>query len=130
MKRLEMKNSNIILTEKEQKYQHSHREKLINMNILQVNKFYPQIKEESQNKISLLILLQEKLQKNKEKKKNNIRLKQVEALKALKPKGNLKSLKPEESKELESIKGVFPKNVRTKETKNEIDEIKKHEEKI
>ena len=57
-------------------------------------------------------------------------MKQVEALKALKSKGNLKSLKPEENKELESIKGVFSKNVRTKETKNEIDGIKKYEEKI
>ena len=57
-------------------------------------------------------------------------MKQVEALKALKSKGNLKSLKPEENKELEPIKGVFPKNVRTKETRNEIDGIKKYEEKI
>ena len=57
-------------------------------------------------------------------------MKQVEALKALKSKGNLKSLKPEENKELESIKEVFTKNVRTKETKNEIDGIKKYDEKI
>ena len=57
-------------------------------------------------------------------------MKQVEALKALKSKGNLESLKPEENKELESIKEVFPKNVRTKETKNEIDGIKKYDEKI
>ena len=57
-------------------------------------------------------------------------MKQVEALKALKSKGNLESLKPEENKELESIKGVFSKNVRTKETKNEIDGIKKYDEKI
>ena len=41
MVRLEMKNYNIILTEKEQKYQ----VKLINMNILEVKKYYPQIKK-------------------------------------------------------------------------------------
>ena len=38
MTRLEMKNSNMILTEKEQKYQHYHPEKLTNMNILEVKK--------------------------------------------------------------------------------------------
>ena len=36
MIRLEMKNHKKILTEKQQKYQHYHLEKLINMNILQV----------------------------------------------------------------------------------------------
>ena len=35
MKNLKMKNCNMILTEKEPKYQHNHPEKLINMNILQ-----------------------------------------------------------------------------------------------
>ena len=39
MIRLEMKNHNIILTEKQQKYQHYHLEKLINRNILQVKKY-------------------------------------------------------------------------------------------
>ena len=38
MIRLDMKNNNMILTEKQQKYQHYHPEKLINMNILQVKK--------------------------------------------------------------------------------------------
>ena len=33
MIRLEMKNCNMILTEKQQKYQHYHLEKLINMNL-------------------------------------------------------------------------------------------------
>ena len=46
MIRLEMKNCNIILTEKQQKYQHSHLEKLINMNILQAKKYYLLVKEE------------------------------------------------------------------------------------
>ena len=46
------------------KYQHYHQVKLISMNILQVNKNYLLIKDERQNKLSLLILLQEKLWKN------------------------------------------------------------------
>ena len=40
MIRLEMKNYSMILTEKQQKYQHYHLENVINMNILQVNKYY------------------------------------------------------------------------------------------
>ena len=43
-------------------------------------------------------------------------IKQVEALKAL---------KPEENQELESIKGLFPIKMKNSEIKNEIDEIKK-----
>ena len=38
MIRLEIKNYNTILTEKQQKYQHYHQVKLINMNILQMKK--------------------------------------------------------------------------------------------
>ena len=34
--KIEIKNCNIILTEKQQKYQHYHQVKLVNMNILQV----------------------------------------------------------------------------------------------
>ena len=37
---LEMKNHNTILTEKLQKNQHSHLEKLTNMNILEEKKYY------------------------------------------------------------------------------------------
>ena len=66
MMRLEIKNYNTILTEKQQKYQHYHLEKFINMNILQVIKYYHLIKEELQNKLSLYLLQQEKLQKNKQ----------------------------------------------------------------
>ena len=40
MIRLEMKNYSMILTEKQQKYQHYHLENVINMNILQVKKYY------------------------------------------------------------------------------------------
>ena len=38
MIRLEIKNDNMTLTEKQQKYQYYHLEKLIHVNILQVNK--------------------------------------------------------------------------------------------
>ena len=44
MIRLEMKSYNLILVEKQQKYQHYHVEKLINMNILQLKKYYFLIK--------------------------------------------------------------------------------------
>ena len=39
MVRLEMKNYNMILTEKHQKYQHYHPEKLINMNVKEISPF-------------------------------------------------------------------------------------------
>ena len=44
MIRLEMKNYNAILIEKQQKHQNYYLEKLIKMNILQVKKYYPWIK--------------------------------------------------------------------------------------
>ena len=44
MIRLEIKNCNMILTEKQQKLQHCHLEKFVNMNILQMNKCYLLIK--------------------------------------------------------------------------------------
>ena len=47
-------------------------------------------------------------------------IKQVETLKAL---------KPEENQELEPIEGLFPKKIGNSEIKNEVDEIKKWEEK-
>ena len=46
MIRLEMKSYNKILTEKQQKYQHYHQVKLINMNTLQMKKYYHLIKLE------------------------------------------------------------------------------------
>ena len=46
MKRLEMKNCNMMLIEKQKKYQHYRLEKLINLNILQVKKYYHMIKVE------------------------------------------------------------------------------------
>ena len=41
--------------------------KFVSMNILQEKKYYHLIKNKKQNKLSLLILLQEKLLKNKQK---------------------------------------------------------------
>ena len=45
--------------------------KLINMNTLQVEKYYHLIKVEQQDKLSLYILIQEKLLKNKQKQLRN-----------------------------------------------------------
>ena len=41
-----LKDEKLVLTEKQQKYQRCHLEKLINLNILQVKKYYLLIKEE------------------------------------------------------------------------------------
>ena len=46
MIRLEMKNYNMILTEKQQKYRLHHQVKLMNMNMLQAKKNYLLIKKE------------------------------------------------------------------------------------
>ena len=46
MIRLEMKNDNIIVTEKQQKYRHYQQVKLIYINISQEKKYYLLIKEE------------------------------------------------------------------------------------
>ena len=46
MIRLEIKNYNTILTEKQHKYQHYHQVKLITMNLLQVENYYYLIKVE------------------------------------------------------------------------------------
>ena len=67
MIRLEIKNYNIILTEKQQK-QHYHQVRLINTKIFQVKKYYLLIKIECYNNLSLLIRFKEALMKNKKKK--------------------------------------------------------------
>ena len=46
MTKLKMKNYKTILTEKLQKYQHHYQAKLINMNTLEVKKYYHLIKVE------------------------------------------------------------------------------------
>ena len=53
------------LMEKEQKYKQYSWVKLTNMNILQEKKYYLLTKLKLQTKLNLLILLQEKLLKNK-----------------------------------------------------------------
>ena len=79
----------MVFTEKQQK--------LININILQVKKYYLLIENKYQNKLSLHILLQEKLQKNKQKK-------QVGALRSV----DLSNRKDE----LKQTEGIFPKTCR------------------
>ena len=39
-------------------------------------------------------------------------------------------MKPKENQELESVEGIFPEKMRNNETENEIDKLKKWEEKI
>ena len=97
--KIKMKNYTITLTETQQKHQHYLQLRLINMNILQVRKYYHLIKAESQNKLS-----RHSLHSVKHLKNNRITedqgIKHVEALKLL---------KPEENQELESIDGRFSK---------------------
>ena len=57
-------------------------------------------------------------------------IKKVEALKTLKPDDSLKPSKPGENHEQESIEGPVPKNAKTNEIENDIDEIRKWEDKI
>ena len=66
----------------------------------------------------MYILLKEKLLKNKRKQGK----KQAEALEVLKSEKNKEDIK--------SVEGLFPDGMRTNKIKNEIDEIKKWEEKI
>ena len=89
MIRLEMKNCNLILTEKQQKYQHYHLEKLISMNILQVKKYYLLMEDFAYS------LLEKALEKQTEK--------QVGALKSLKPSNKKNELKESE--------GIFLQNL-------------------
>ena len=110
MIRLEMKNYNMILAEKQRKYQHYCQVKFRNKNILQAKKYYHMIKVEKQNQQSLHIFLSVKHLKNKQK--------QLE----------IKERKPEKNKEdIKSIEGLFAKEIRTSEIKNEIYEIRKLE---
>ena len=75
MIRLEMKNCNMILTEKQQKYQHHHLQKLINMNILHVKKYYLLIREQSKVVYSPLgKLLRNKQKQLKNKEENKLKL--------------------------------------------------------
>ena len=72
MIRLKVKKQNKILTEKQQKYYNYYQVsfKLINMNFLQVKKYYFLMRAECQNKLGLLILFQEKLEQLQMKEEN------------------------------------------------------------
>ena len=59
-----MKNYNVILTGKQQNISIIS-DKIDKYESLQINRYYLQIKEELENKLNLLILLYEKLFKNK-----------------------------------------------------------------
>ena len=48
---IKMKNSNIIVTEKRQKYQPDHQVKLINLNILQVKKYHLLITDQGEKQV-------------------------------------------------------------------------------
>ena len=99
-----MKNYNTILIEKQQTYQHYDQVKLIKL-------------PSDQSRIIEHVIHFE----NQIKAIEDQGIKQVEALKAL---------KPEENQKLKSSEGLFPKEMRSSENKNEIDEIKKSEIKI
>ena len=79
-----MRNYDRILTETKQKYQHYHPEKLINMIILQVKKYYHLIEENNgTNKVYLFSFrkaFEEKIKTIEEQRK-----KSVQALEVLKP---------------------------------------------
>ena len=66
-----MKNYNTILTEKQQKYQLYHLEKLINLNVLQVKRYYLPVKEEAKFTYSPLGKAFEKQTKTIEEKEKN-----------------------------------------------------------
>ena len=109
MIKLYMRNYNMILTEKQQKYQHYRLEKLVNMNILQVKKYYSWSKGiDGTAKFTHSPL--GKAFKKQTKTIEEQRKKQFEALKIL------------AEEELESMEGLFPKSMITDEIKNEIDE--------
>ena len=120
MLRLEMKNWNMALTEKQQKYQHYHPEKLINR-IFYRRKILlsdqRRIKQQAKFANSPLGKGFEKQTKTIEQQGK----KQVEPLEDLKPDKN--------KDETKSVEELFPKRMRTNEINNELDEIKKWEEK-
>ena len=100
------------INREEKKYQLYHKVKLININILQAKKYYLLIKVEWLEQVYLPSFGKSFWKTNKP----------IEALEVLKPEENKQDLK--------SIEGIFPKEMRTNETKNELDEFKKWEEKL
>ena len=109
MIRLEKKICNIILTEKQQKDQPYHPEKMINMTFLQAKKYchlhQSRIIEQANFTYS-------PLEKPFEIQKKTIEQQGKEELEAL------EFLRPEESKKcIKSVEGLFPKDMRTNEIK-------------
>ena len=105
-----MKNCNAILTEKLQKYQHYHQVKLISMNIFTSKEILPSDQSTIIEQAKFTYSPLSKLFKKQIKTVEYQGIKQAEDIK--------------------SIEGIFPKDIRTNEIKNEIYEIKKWEEKI
>ena len=101
-----MKKYNMILTEKQQIYQNYHQQKLIYMNILQAEKYYQLIKVE-QNKLSLHVLLQEKLLKSKQKR---LMIKEKKQTKATKDNKKQLDDKKQGNNELLLSKKIFRNN--------------------
>ena len=115
-----MKNYNMILTEKEQKYQNYYPEKLINMNILPFKEILPSnqrhIIEQAKFAYSPLGKAFEEqtntIKKARKKQTKTIeeqRKKQVQVLEVLKPE--------EDKEEIKSVEEPFPKELRNNEIK-------------
>ena len=117
MIRLKMKNYNMTLLEKLQKYR-PYQTKLINMNILQLKKYCLLIKNKWKNKLNLLISLLVKLLKNKQKQ---LKIKE-------KTNGCFKILESS-GKQLPSIKDFVSKERLNPEIIDEIERIEEEEKK-
>ena len=103
-----MRNYDMILIKRQLKYQLYHQAKFINMNISTVKIYL------LKNKLDLLILLYEKLSKNKWRQLKIKRKKQVEALNILKSNSQL------------TIEDLISKNaLNNDEAKRELDKINK-----
>ena len=124
----EMKNYNTILTEKQQKYQLLIGYQQIDRNkSLTGEEILPSDQRRVTEQAKFTNFFLEKASKQKRKTIENQGTKQVEYLKILKTKEDLKAEKYEE---LESTEGPFLKNMRSNEIKYEIDEIRKWKKKI
>ena len=119
MIRLEMKNYNMISTEKPLKYQLYHQAKLISMNILLVKIHYHLTQQQIIKQAKFAYSPLGKAFKKQIKTIEDQGEKQVEALKDLKPKEQIKS-----------IEGIFPKGYESVEIKNKINKIKEYEKKV
>ena len=123
MIRVEMKNYNTMLIETQPKHQLYHQTKLVNMNILQENKYYhqnqKQIIEQTKFTCSPLGKAFEKQIKAVEDQGK----KQLEALKVLKPKEQTKTIEGKSDNKLSMQKETY--NRLLNDILNEIQEISK-----